>query len=279
MPWCEVPSSPTSPARSTARSTGRSFWQTSWTVWSKARCRNVEYSATTGRIPPIAMPLAIVTACCSAMPTSWKRFGKAAWNLERPVPGGHPGRDRHDPPIRPRELDELGHEDGGVARVLRGARGRRRREGVAVRTGAVRASGPDLGRLAGKIGGSRARAVECIRAGREVHRRQGRAVEGDLVGLGGPVAAALLCPNVDEDRALQLEDARERRQQRMDVVARDDAEVGDPEVLEQLARAREVDDRAAQALAPHHGRRPDDRDRAPEAGPRRTCSSATHRRA
>jgi hypothetical protein len=30
------------PARSTAISTGWSFWQTSCTVWSKARCRNVE---------------------------------------------------------------------------------------------------------------------------------------------------------------------------------------------------------------------------------------------
>ena len=42
MPWWLVPSSPTRPARSTASSTGWSFWQTSWTVWSKARWRNVE---------------------------------------------------------------------------------------------------------------------------------------------------------------------------------------------------------------------------------------------
>ena len=74
----------------TASSTGRSFWQTSWTVWSKARWRNVEYSATTGRRPAIARPEAIVTACCSAIPTSWKRFGKTAWNLDRPVPVGIP---------------------------------------------------------------------------------------------------------------------------------------------------------------------------------------------
>ena len=41
--------------------------------------------ATTGRSPPMAMPAAPVTACCSAMPTSKHRSGKRAWNGSRPV--------------------------------------------------------------------------------------------------------------------------------------------------------------------------------------------------
>ena len=41
--------------------------------------------ATTGRSPPMAMPAAPVTACCSAMPTSKKRSGKRASNGSRPV--------------------------------------------------------------------------------------------------------------------------------------------------------------------------------------------------
>ena len=90
MPWWLVPSSPTRPARSTASSTGASFWHTSWTVWSNARWRNVEYRATTGRMPASASPVASVTACCSAMPTSMNRSGYAAWNLLRPVPVGMP---------------------------------------------------------------------------------------------------------------------------------------------------------------------------------------------
>ena len=77
-------------------------------------------------------------------------------------PGGHARRDRHDPAINPSQLDELGHEDRRVARVLRGARGGRWSKGVAVRAGAVGAPGPDLGRPVGEIGGSRSRAVERV---------------------------------------------------------------------------------------------------------------------
>src|SRR5215471_156636 len=40
--------------------------------------------ATTGRSPPIAMPAAPVTACCSAIPTSKNRSGKRSWNGKRP---------------------------------------------------------------------------------------------------------------------------------------------------------------------------------------------------
>ncbi len=50
----------------------------------------MEYSATTGRMPPSARPVASVTACCSAMPTSTNRSGYFAWNFARPVPVGMP---------------------------------------------------------------------------------------------------------------------------------------------------------------------------------------------
>src|SRR5580698_9055651 len=41
--------------------------------------------ATTGCMPPMASPAALVTACCSAIPTSKTRSGQAAANLSRPV--------------------------------------------------------------------------------------------------------------------------------------------------------------------------------------------------
>src|SRR4051812_2859699 len=82
-------------------------------------------------------------------------------------------------------------------------------------------------------------------------------MERDLIRFRGPVAAALLCPDVDEDRALQLECSRERLKKRVEVVTRNDADVRDPEVLEELARAREVDHGPAKPLAPHHDPRPD----------------------
>ena len=44
--------------------------------------------ATTGRSPPMAMPAAAVTACCSAMPTSKNRPGNRSWNGIRPVGPG-----------------------------------------------------------------------------------------------------------------------------------------------------------------------------------------------
>ena len=46
--------------------------------------------ATTGRPPPMAIPVARATACCSAMPTSTKRSGNASWNRFSPVPVGIP---------------------------------------------------------------------------------------------------------------------------------------------------------------------------------------------
>ncbi len=73
------------PARSSTRVTGWRCSATSISVWSKARLRNVEYTATTGCRPAIASPAAEVTACCSAMPTSNQRSGNASAKVCRPV--------------------------------------------------------------------------------------------------------------------------------------------------------------------------------------------------
>src|SRR6202043_1848800 len=56
--------------------------------WSKARLKNVEYIATTGRRPPMAMPAAEVTAVCSAIPTSKNRSGHRPANGNKPVGPG-----------------------------------------------------------------------------------------------------------------------------------------------------------------------------------------------
>ena len=85
-------------------------------------------------------------------------------------------------------------------------------------------------------------------------------MEADLVGLGRPVAATLLGPDVHDRRPGQRERRAQRLDQRVQVVAGHDADVGDPEVLEQLPRLRELDDRVAQALRQLEDRRPDDRD-------------------
>ena len=69
-PWWLGPSSPVIPARSRTKTTGQPCSPTSRFAWSKARLRNVEYTATTGRRPAMAIPAAAVTSCCSAIPTS-----------------------------------------------------------------------------------------------------------------------------------------------------------------------------------------------------------------
>ncbi len=88
MPWWLGPSSPVMPARSSTKTTGQPCRPTSRLAWSKARDQNVEYTATTGRSPAMAMPAAEVASCCSAMPTSKKRSGKRAWNASSPVGPG-----------------------------------------------------------------------------------------------------------------------------------------------------------------------------------------------
>ena len=55
-------------------------------IWSTARCMKVEYSATTGFLPPDERPAAMPTACSSAMPTSTKREGNSAAKVFSPVP-------------------------------------------------------------------------------------------------------------------------------------------------------------------------------------------------
>ena len=248
MPWWLVPSSPTSPARSTAMSTGWSFWHTSWTVWSNARWRNVEYSATTGRIPPSASPVANVIECCSAMPDVEEAVRELGLELRQAGAGRHAGGDPDDPPVRARQLDQLGHEDRRVVRGLRlGPRQGRRRGGVV---------GHRLGRHL-PVG---PRAVVGVGARVEGHRRQGRAVEADLVGLGRLVAAALLGADVDDRRPGQRQRAPQRAEERAEVVPRHDADVGDPEILEQLAGLGEVDDRLAEPPAQLEHGGSDDRD-------------------
>ncbi len=71
-------------------------------------------------------------------------------------------------------------------------------------------------------------------------------MEPDLVGLGRPIPPALLGPHVDDDRTGHREGAPEGLEQRVDVVARHRADVGDPEVLEQLAGLGEPHDRRAE---------------------------------
>ncbi|COW40604.1 Uncharacterised protein [Mycobacterium tuberculosis] len=53
--------------------------------WSKARCRNVEYTATTGWVPAAASPAALANRCCSAMPESNTRCGYRLDSAPRPV--------------------------------------------------------------------------------------------------------------------------------------------------------------------------------------------------
>ena len=85
MPLWLAPSSPVTPARSSTNVTPHWCSATSISTWSKARLRNVAYSATTGCIPAMASPAADVTACCSAMPTSKVRSGNIDWNLSSPT--------------------------------------------------------------------------------------------------------------------------------------------------------------------------------------------------
>ena len=83
--------------------------------------------------------------------------------------------------------------------------------------------------------------------GHDRHGRQCRAVEADLVRDGGLVAASLLGSNVNDHRAVHVaQRATEHRVQRRQAVAGHRAGVRDAQVLEQLARLGEVDDRLAQ---------------------------------
>ena len=157
--------------------------------------------------------------------------------------GRHAGGDPDDPPVSTCQLDQLGHEDRRVVRGLRlGPRRCSRRGGVVRhRLGGQRAAGAYL-----PVG---RRTVVRVGAGVEDHRRQGRAVEADLVGFGRLVAASLLGADMDDRRPGQRQRPPQRADERPKVVPRHDADVGDPEILEQLAGLREVDDRLAEPSA------------------------------
>ena len=85
-------------------------------------------------------------------------------------------------------------------------------------------------------------------------------MEAHLVRLGRTVAAALLGPDVDDHRPPEVQRAVERLEERPDVVTRHDPDVRDAEILEQLARLGEVDDRTAEPAAPLEDGWPDERD-------------------
>ena len=158
--------------------------------------------------------MASVMACCSAMPTSYMRWGNSAREAVQAGAGGHARGDGHDPRILAGDAQQLGDRHGRV--VGRPLEGRRAcaADGVA---------SPSL--------------VPGAEAGRTRHRRQGRAVEADLVRLGRPEAVALLRAHVDDDGALVGQGPPEGRVERLQVVPGHRTDVGDAQVLEQLARA------------------------------------------
>ncbi len=172
-------------------------------------------------------------------------------------PGRHAGRDRHDPAILARRGDDLLGEVVGVVRLLLlpglpGLLGRGT-HGAAVQGARPRGDGRDL------AGPERAGRSAPARLVRIRHGRERGAVEADLVLLRRVVAPALLGPDVDEDRRIEGEGAPERVLEGPQVVAGNDSDVRDAEILEELARLGEADDRLADALAELQGGRPDHR--------------------
>ena len=190
MPWWLVPSSPTSPARSTPITTG-------CVVLAHVVDGLVERALQERRVERHERPHAAERkaggerhACCSEMPTSYMRPGNAAWNLARPVPVGMPAVIATMRSSFVAERDELLGHDRGVVRRLRACRdglGHRRR-GVAVAA----------------LDRSLATARPSAAAGHDRHRRQCRSVEADLVGHGRLVATALLGADVDDDRSVHV---------------------------------------------------------------------------
>ena len=163
-PWWLGPSGPVIPARSRAKTTGRPCRPTSRLAWSKARLKNVEYTATTGRRPPMAMPAAEVTAFCSAIPTSKNRSGQRACEGQQP---GRPGHGRGD-----------GHHVGvGLADL---------EHGLVERLGVALGGPGRFGRPDGRV--EDRGVVQALL----------------VVVLGRAVAPALLGDDVDHDRAVEL---------------------------------------------------------------------------
>ena len=85
-------------------------------------------------------------------------------------------------------------------------------------------------------------------------------MEADLVGFCRLETVALLRSDVHDRRAWLRKRATEGLEQGMQVVAGHRADVGDAEVLEQLAGLRELDHRPAEPLAELEHRAADERD-------------------
>src|SRR5205814_2962748 len=99
----------------------------------------------------------------------------------------------------------------------------------------------------------RRRRLECR------HRWQGCPMKPDLVALRGPIAAALLRSDVDEDWSRLVERPADGHVERPDVMTRDDADVRNAEVLEEAARLLgELHDRGTEPLRQLEGRRADE---------------------
>ena len=160
--------------------------------------------------------------------------------------GWHARRDRDDPPVFGRQLDELRDE---MSRVVGGLGDRwpgpRRRSRIVGH------------RFAGHRGLRSASAVEVADAvGRHPggHGRQRGAVEPDLVALRGPETLAFVGAHVDQNGPGKLERPTDRLVERAQVVPRDDPDVSDAEVLEQSSGLGEVDHRRAQPPRELEGR-------------------------
>ena len=164
--------------------------------------------ATTGRSPPIAMPAAPVTACCSAMPTSKKRSGKRAWNGSRPVGPGHRRGDRDDAVVG------LGLLDDRLGERLRVAGGHR------------------LGRTDQRV---EDRGVVEVLLVVVLGRRVAAALLGEDV-------------DDDRALGRQLDGVAERLLERRDVVAVDRADVAHAEGLEERRRLQELAHRGLERL-------------------------------
>ena len=96
------------------------------------------------------------------------------------------------------------------------------------------------------------------------HRRQGRAVESDLVALGRPVAPTFSGSHMNQDWARNLQRGSEDVLEAAPIVTGDDAQVCNAEILEELTRLGEVDHHASdssrqlEGRLPHDGQRFDD---------------------
>ena len=284
MPWWLVPSSPTRPARSTARSTGG-------VVLADVVDGLVERALEERRVQRDDR------AHAGERETGRERhrvlLGDA--DVDEPVrerrlelghagARGHAGGDPDDPPVRPARARSARRRRRPCSSGCFGLAGwaavgaaaasaiRRRSSMAALRSAIDRPSAP---RLPAAACGA---ADPVVRVGRgQRHRRQGGAVERDLVRLGRAKPRpfwvrtwTMAGPVERERRAGTSPRARARSWPGID------ADVGDPEVLEQLPRLGEARRRTARSRRDHLeqpvARSPGC---ARSSGRRRPCSAAT----